>query len=106
MTELFAVLIIGGVLALLWRAADEARSIALAAAVRACRDAHVQLLDGVVVFKSWQFARTRRGRAFERTYLFDYCDDGSTRRQGFVMLRGRDVEVVGLGPTLLQDTLH
>jgi hypothetical protein len=106
MTELFAFLIIGGTLALLWRSAEEARAIALDAASRACRDAHVQLLDGAVVFKSWQWVPTRRGRSLKRTYLFDYCDDGSTRRQGFVILEGRTVEIIGLGPTLLQDTVH
>ena len=81
--------------------------MALTAAQRACQEAGAQLLDSAVVFKSWRLARvTGRGRAFERTYLFDYCDDGSTRRQGFIILRGDQVELVGLGPTLMNERLH
>ncbi len=105
--ELVWVIIIGGLAALLWRQGVDGRGLALAAAQRACREAHAQLLDGAVVFKSWRLARTKgRLRILERTYLFDYCDDGSTRRQGFVILRGHQVELVGLGPTLMHEQLH
>jgi hypothetical protein len=101
-TELVAVALVGGALALLWRAAVEARGVAFAAAHEACEQAGLQLLDGTVVFKSWRAGRGRDGRfALLRTYLFDYSDDGASRRQGFVILRGHDVETVGLGPTLV-----
>jgi hypothetical protein len=47
-------------------------------------------------------ARDATGRlALRRTYVFDYTEDGASRRQGFVILRGHDVEIVGLGPTLV-----
>ena len=46
---------------------------------------------------SMRFVRGEGGRpALERTYLFDYSDDGVTRRQGFVVVCGRRVESVGL----------
>ncbi len=102
MTELVAVALVAGALALLWRAAVEARGIAFAAAHEACERAGLQLLDGTVVFKSWRAGRGGDGRvALLRTYLFDYSDDGASRRQGFVILRGHEVETVGLGPTLV-----
>ena len=97
-----AIALVGGALALLWRAAVEARGIAFAAAHEACERAGLQLLDGTVVFKSWRAGRGSDGRfAFLRTSLFDYSDDGAARHQGFVIVRGHAVETVGLGPTLV-----
>ena len=36
------------------------------------------------------------GCGCERTYLFDYSQDGVTRRQGFVILLGHSLESIGL----------
>jgi hypothetical protein len=104
---LLIIALVGGVLALIWRANVEARATANHAAHDACADAALQLLDGTVAFKSWRPTRGDDGRlTMRRTYVFDYSDDGASRRQGFVILRGRDVEIVGLGPTLVRDRLH
>jgi Protein of unknown function (DUF3301) len=105
-TEFAAFIAAGAALVFLWRASVEARAVAFAAAHEACERAGLQLLDGTVVFKSW---RPRRGPGggvhVYRTYLFDYSEDGATRHEGFVVLRGREVEVVGLGPTLMGERL-
>lgn len=96
-----------GALLLLWKSGVEARSAATDAAVRACAEANVQFLDGTCVFRSLRFARGHDDRlGWMRTYLFDYSDDGVSRRQGFVTMRGRDVELVGLGPTLIRGAAH
>jgi hypothetical protein len=96
-----------GALALLWQANVEARTTANEAALAACAEAGAQLLDGTVAFRSWRFTRGSDDRlGLRRQYVFDYSDDGVSRRQGFVVLRGRDVELVGLGPTLVRTTLH
>jgi Protein of unknown function (DUF3301) len=96
-----------GAVALLWQANAEAKTIANEAAYEACAEAGVQLLDGTVVFRSWRFARGRDDRlGFRRHYVFDFSDDGVSRRQGFVTLRGREVELIGLGPTIVRTTLH
>jgi hypothetical protein len=101
MTPLY-ILLAGGVLALWWRTSIEARSIANLAALRACEDAHAQLLDGTVAFRSMRLSRGTTGvLRLRRTYGFDYSDDGSSRRHGFVVLAGHDVELVGLGPILV-----
>jgi hypothetical protein len=100
MTPLYILLAVG-VLALWWRASIEARALANAAAFRACGEAAVQLLDGTVAFKSLRLVRAVAGLQLRRTYVFDFTEDGATRRQGFVVLAGRDVELVGLGPTLV-----
>jgi hypothetical protein len=91
-----------GFVVLWWRASVESRERANAAAADACREAGFQLLDGTVAFQRLRTARHRDGGyALQRTYVFDYTDDGHSRRQGFVVLRGREVEIVGLGPTLI-----
>lgn len=101
MTPLY-ILLAGGILALWWRTSIEAREIANAAALAACNEAGAQLLDGTVAFRSMRIGRGHgAGLHLRRTYGFDYSDDGSTRRHGFVVLAGHDVEIVGLGPTLV-----
>lgn len=92
----------GGAVALWWRSAVEARDRANVAAKRACEREGVQFLDGTVAFQRLAPARNAEGRfTLRRTYVFDYSDDGERRRQGFVVLGGREVELVGLGPTLV-----
>jgi hypothetical protein len=96
--------LVGGALALVWRANVEARALANDAAHRACAEARLQLLDGTVAFRRARPARGADGRlTLLRTYVFDYSDDGASRHQGFVILRGDDVEIVGLGPTLVRE---
>jgi hypothetical protein len=96
------ILLAGGLVALWWRESIESRALANAAAFRACAEAEVQLLDGTAAFRSLRVARAAGGGLrLRRTYVFDYSEDGATRRQGFVVLAGRDVELVGLGPTLV-----
>ena len=102
-TWLLAGTLLGGALLFWWQASLAARDRANAAARRACSDAGAQLLDGTVAFQRLSAARSRDSRfALRRTYVFDYSDDGHSRRQGFVVLRGVEVEVVGLGPVLVQ----
>jgi hypothetical protein len=102
MTELATFALAGAVLVFAWRASVEARAIAFAAAHDECERAGLQLLDGTVVFRSWRIGRDGGGRPrLFRSYLFDYSDDGAARRQGFVVLRGHEIEIVGLGPTLV-----
>ena len=104
MTGMLYIALVGGLLAFAWKSNVEARTVANQAAYGACERDGLQLLDGTVAFKSWRTGRDRRGRlALLRTYVFDYSDDGTTRRHGFVVLRGRDVEIVGLGPTLVHE---
>jgi hypothetical protein len=94
-----------GFVLLWWRASLDARDRANAAAHDACERGGVQMLDGTVSFQRLRPTRDAEGRlAFRRTYIFDYTDDGQSRRQGFVILHGHEVEVVGLGPTLVRES--
>ena len=93
-----------GILALVllgwaWYANLRARELANRIAADTCERAGVQLLDGTVSVLRVAPARGADGTlALRRTYVFDYSEDGATRRRGFVVLTGLDLDSVGLGP--------
>ena len=86
-----------GAFALFWHGALGARDLANSAARETCGSTGAALLDGTVAFHSMRLVRGDDGRpALERTYLFDYSQDGVTVRQGFVVVCSRRVESIGL----------
>jgi hypothetical protein len=89
--------ILMGAFALFWHDALGARDLANSVARETCTSTGAALLNGTVAFQSMRIVRGDAGRpALERTYLFDYSNDGVTVRQGFVVVSGRRVESVGL----------
>jgi hypothetical protein len=84
-------------LAWFWHDSLGARERANAAATDACRSTGSALLDGTVAFRRLEPVRVAGGPLqLRRTYVFDYTPDGVTRRQGFVVMTGRNVDSVGL----------
>lgn len=82
-----------------WYANLRARELANRIAADTCERAGVQLLDGTVAVLRVALARRPDGAfALRRTYVFDYSEDGTSRRRGFVVLTGLDLDSVGLGP--------
>lgn len=84
-----------------WYDSLAAREAANIAASETCTVTGAVLLDGTVSFRSLRVVRGQEGRPqLERTYLFDYSTDGTTRRQGFVVVSGRCVQhrVAIVGP--------
>jgi hypothetical protein len=82
-----------------WFATLRAREYANRIAAETCHKLNVQFLDGTVAFTRLRPARDSTGRmTFRRSYVFDYTQDGVTRQQGFVILRGHELEAVGLAP--------
>ena len=82
-----------------WHASLAARELANRIAADTCNRAGVQLLDGTVSMLRLTLARTADGAlALRRTYVFDYSDDGYSRRRGFVVMAGLSLESVGLEP--------
>ena len=80
-----------------WLSSLRAREAANSAAGGTCRQIGAQFLDDTVAFQRLRAIRGPDGwLAFERTYQFEYSLDGATRRRGFVIVAGRDVETVGL----------
>jgi hypothetical protein len=89
----------GTVLALIWfwHASMSAREHANGAAREACGRLHLVMLDGTVAIVRLWFRRDADGRLrFERTYAFEYTDDGYRRLKGFIVTLGPRVTSVGL----------
>jgi hypothetical protein len=86
-----------GALTWAWYANMAARERANQAAREACSREQLVMLDGTVALaRAWP-RRDRHGRLrLERTYGFEYTDDGHRRLQGFVVMLGREVATVGL----------
>ncbi len=82
-----------------WHASLAARELANRIAADTCNRAGVQLLDGTVSMLRLSLAQIEGGGlALRRTYVFDYSDDGYSRRRGFVVMTGLAVDSVGLEP--------
>lgn len=82
-----------------WHSSLAARELANRVAAETCASANVQMLDGTVAIHRLRLVRSAAAPvAWHRTYVFDYTDDGFSRRRGFVVLTGDSVDTVGLGP--------
>lgn len=89
----------GIVLAIIWfwHASMSAREQANRAAREACDRLRLVMLDGTVAIVRLWLRRDPDGRLrLERTYGFDYTDDGQRRLRGFVVTLGARVTSVGL----------
>ena len=83
-----------------WHAAMAARERANQAAREACQQLRLVMLDGTVAIHRLWFRRGEDGRLrIERTYGFEYTDDGYRRLKGFVVTLGPRVTSVGLAAT-------
>jgi len=92
-TALFAAL------GVFWHSSLAARELANRVAMDTCASARVQMLDGTVSIHRLTLVRHSQSPvAWRRTYVFDYTEDGFSRRRGFVVLTGDSVDTVGLGP--------
>lgn len=95
---LFATLLLA-MLGLFWHSSLAARELANRVAMETCASAQVQMLDGTVSIHRLKLVRDAQSPvAWRRTYVFDYTEDGFSRRRGFVVLTGDSVDTVGLGP--------
>lgn len=81
----------------IWIDSLRSRERAIEAGRRACERYGVQLLDDTVAIARLGLARNAEGRVrVQRTYVFEFSDDGNTRRRGSVVMQGavpREVEL-------------
>lgn len=99
MASTLVLILMAIVIAAIWHSALQAREHANAVAIETCKRLNVQFLDGTVAFSAIRPVRDSEGNLnWRRSYVFDYTEDGVTRRQGFVVLLGQAVEAVGLAP--------
>lgn len=102
--EVIAVMLLG-CLGLYFLGAIRVREVALQAVGRASRDGEFQLLDQSVHIQRMSLSRNAAGRwRIWRQYRFDYTLDGEARRQGFVVMLGRDLESIVVAEKMT--TLH
>ena len=95
---LLTVVILAAVVLWFWQDSLAARESANAAAMEACKRLSLQFLDGTVAFARVALVREGGRIRLRRTYVFDYTATSIERRQGFVLLTGRQVESVGYAP--------
>jgi hypothetical protein len=84
-----------GLLCLHFLAAVRVRELAMQAVGRASREDDFQLLDQSVHLRRLSMSRDETGRwRIWRQYRFDYSYDGVERRQGFVIMLGRQLQTI------------
>jgi hypothetical protein len=81
-----------------WLEAMRAREMARIAALRACREAQLQLLDDTVELVRLRLRRDAHGRLGPyREYRFEFTADGASRFRGTLAMQGRRVLRLELG---------
>ena len=94
LVDLLAVMLFGAV-CLYFLSAIRVRELALQAVAQASRRDGFQLLDQSVHINRVSLSRDRSGRwRVWRQYRFDYSHDGMERRQGFVIMLGKQLQAV------------
>lgn len=90
MPTLLILMIVLGLGAALWSAARAAAERAEEVGRDACRVAGVQWLDETVHASGLRLSRGEDGRlGFQRSFRFEYSQDGSDRHVGRLVLRGQ-----------------
>lgn len=85
-------MILAGLGFALWSAARGAAERAETVGRSACEAAGVQLLDQTVHASGLRMRRGEDGRlGFERSFRFEYSDDGLNRHLGRLVLRGKQL---------------
>jgi hypothetical protein len=96
--EIIGILVLAAIAAL-WLDSIKVREAAVHAARVACAAEGFQLLDDTVAIASLKPARDESGRlGLLRAYDFEYSDTGDNRLKGSVVLIGRRVLILNVGP--------
>ena len=88
-------LLVFGLLCMYFLAAVRVRELALQSVVHASKRDEFQLLDQSVHIRRMSLSRDDRGRwHIWRQYRFDYTYEGVERRQGFVIMLGKQLQSI------------
>ena len=102
MWEVLGLALIGAGL-FLWIDSLRARERAVRAGRAACERYAVQFLDDTVSFAKMRLARDEEGRVkIARTYTFEFTETGNNRRQGAIVMLGRELAEIQLEPYQVQ----
>jgi hypothetical protein len=95
-------LLILGLLGWFWYDSLSARDAAVRAARAACVAEGLLLLDDTVAIAGIRPARNDDGELrLCRSYAFEFSDTGDNRRRGSIVLLGREVSIINVGPRLV-----
>lgn len=90
-------LVVLGLIAWFWFDSINVRELGIEAVKRACSAEGLQLLDDTVSIVSLRPARDDGGRLLlRRVYGFEYSDTGDNRRNGSVVMLGRQVLILNI----------
>lgn len=79
----------------IWNIGQTSRDKAVATARHTCLREGVQFLDGTAALQSVKPAWSRNeGPVLQRTYTFDYSEDGMCRRTGCIIMRNTRIITV------------
>jgi hypothetical protein len=96
--EIIAIVVLAGII-WLWFDSLRAREAAVSAARSACAVEGLMLLDDTVAICGLKLARNGEGRlTLQRAYDFEYSDTGNNRLGGSIVLLGREVIMLNVGP--------
>ncbi len=99
MPSMLILMIVAAIGLALWSSARAAAERAEAVGRNACKTAGVQWLDQTVHANGLRLRRGRDGRlGFERSFRFEYSEQGDDRHVGRLVLRGNEL-VFFSGPT-------
>ncbi len=96
--ELLSIVIVVAI-AWFWFDSLKAREVAVRAARTACESEGLLFLDDTVSSSGLKPSRDENGRfALQRAYDFEFSDTGNNRRPGSVVVLGRRVTLLNVGP--------
>ena len=80
-----------------WLTTMRARDRARIAVARLCKQYNLQLLDQTVALAQMKIARSHRGgMTLRRLFHFDYSEDGTTRKNGSIWMKGEQPEMISI----------
>ncbi len=80
-----------------WLDSLRAREIAIGICQAACRQRDLQWLDQTVALRRLGLTWRSEGVRLRRVYRFDFSEEGMERRQGYIVMRGLNLEELSFG---------
>lgn len=80
-----------------WLDSLRAREIAIGLCQAACRQRDLQWLDQTVALRRLGLTWRSEGLRLRRVYRFDFSEEGMERRQGYIVMRGLNLEELSFG---------
>ncbi|EGV34077.1 hypothetical protein ThidrDRAFT_0232 [Thiorhodococcus drewsii AZ1] len=103
MDNLFAILLLL-LIGWFWLDSLRAREIAVGICQAACARHEVQLLDQAIALRHLGLSWRSEGLRLRRVYRFDFSEEGTGRRNGYLVMRGLQLEELSFGlPTRIGD---